>query len=149
VERVGSEHWLVKGLPELGDTYPLVQRVDKRRKVPLRLLFQGLRLRAQSTDMQPHRHRHASQEAVQGGHRPSPSSRRSACRRPRPLWQDPRGAASPAPRQCACVFLVTNALLIGLSCLSLQSVFARPVSSSHLATLSHTSALTSTIMAKR
>jgi len=22
VERVGSEHWLVKGLPELGDTYP-------------------------------------------------------------------------------------------------------------------------------
>jgi len=22
VERVGGEHWLVKGLPELGDTYP-------------------------------------------------------------------------------------------------------------------------------
>jgi len=22
VERVGAEHWLVKGLPELGDTYP-------------------------------------------------------------------------------------------------------------------------------
>jgi len=22
VERVGGEHWLVKGLPEMGDTYP-------------------------------------------------------------------------------------------------------------------------------
>jgi len=39
-------------------------------------------------------------------------------------------------------------VLRGLGCLSLQSTAARPVSSSHPATLSHTSALTSTITAK-
>jgi len=46
-------------------------------------------------------------------------------------------------------FLVPKALLSGFSYLRCHKVLARPVSSSHLATLSQSSLLTSTITAKR
>jgi len=44
------------------------------------------------------------------------------------------------------VLQVPKALLRGLGCLRRQSVFVRPVRSSHLATLSQTSLSTSTIV---
>jgi len=47
------------------------------------------------------------------------------------------------------VLRVAKALLRGFGCLRRHKVFARLVSSSHLATLSQTSPLTSTIMTKR
>ncbi|WP_460025221.1 hypothetical protein [Infirmifilum sp. SLHALR2] len=47
------------------------------------------------------------------------------------------------------VFLVPNALLRGLSYLWCHGALARPVSSSHLATLSQTSLSTSTVTAER
>jgi len=58
VEKVRGKHCFVNGLPELGDT-TLIQRLGSRRQVQVRLLLQGLRLRAQGEDILAHRHRHA------------------------------------------------------------------------------------------
>ncbi|PLJ78634.1 hypothetical protein [Infirmifilum sp. SLHALR2] len=64
VERVGSEHWLVKGLAELGDTYPLVQSVDPRGKVSLRLLLPSIRVREEGENMHAHNYGYVAPEVA-------------------------------------------------------------------------------------
>jgi len=63
VERVGNERWLVKGLPEMGDTYPWYNVWVSGGKYRCDC-FSSLRLRAQGEALQPHRHSHAPQEAT-------------------------------------------------------------------------------------
>ncbi|UNQ73361.1 hypothetical protein [Infirmifilum sp. NZ] len=58
VERVGNEHWLVKGLPELGDTYPWYNVWVSEGRYRCDCLS-SIRLREEGKNMQPHRHRHA------------------------------------------------------------------------------------------
>jgi len=69
LRRLGRSTGSSKGLPELSDTYPLVQRVDPRGQVQVRLLLPSLRLREESEDMQPRSDGHAASEAA-------PASRR-------------------------------------------------------------------------
>jgi len=64
VERVGAEHWLVKGLPELGNTYPWYNVWGKRGEVQARLLLPRVRLREGGEDMHAHRHGYAVPEAA-------------------------------------------------------------------------------------
>jgi len=69
VERVGVEHWLVKGFARVRRHLPVVQRLGKRGEVQVRLLHPRVRLREGGEDMLAHRYGDAPQEAAEAPRR--------------------------------------------------------------------------------
>jgi len=70
VERVGSEHWLVKGLAELGDTYPWYNMWVSEGRYRYDCFF-SIRLREEGKNLHAHRHSHAAQEVAEAARRMS------------------------------------------------------------------------------